>query len=202
MTQEQWLACTNPQKMLAFLQGKVSDRKLRLFAVACCRLVWHRIDDWGSWAAVESAEQYADGQISLGEMTAAASEAWHELAQQVCLSEAGRAASTTALYAAGWATDSRKPPPEWVKQAAALRDIVGNPFHPIALANLWKQWQDGLVVRLAQSLYEERAFDLLPILADALEEAGCDNAEILDHLRRPGPHARGCWVLDLLLGKS
>jgi hypothetical protein len=198
MTESEWLACANPEKMLEFLKAKVSDRKLRLFAVACCRLVWHRVDDWGSLTAVESAERYADGQIRFEEMTAAASEAWHELAQKACLSEAGRAASTAAFYAGGWAM----PAPERVKQAAVLRDIVGNPFHPIALATAWKQWQGGLVVALAQSIYEERAFDHLPILADALEEAGCDNPEILGHLRGPGPHTRGCWAVDIILGRE
>jgi hypothetical protein len=198
MTEREWLAGTDPQKMLGFLKGKASDRKLRLFAVACCRLVWHRVDDWGSWNAVESAELFADGQIRREKMTAAASEAWHELAQKVCLYEAGRAASTTALYAAGWAM----PAPERVKQAAVLRDIVGNPFHPVALATAWKQWQGGLVVALAQRVYEERAFDHLPILADALEEAGCENPEILGHLRSPGPHTRGCHIVDILLGRE
>jgi hypothetical protein len=194
MTEQEWLQATDPQKMLRFLKGKASQRKLRLFAVACYRLVWHRVDDWGSWNAVESAERYADGQIRFEEMTAAAAEAWHELAQKVCRSEAGRAASTAALYAGGWVMAA----PERVKQAAVLRDIVGNPFHPIALATAWKQWQGGLIVALAQRVYEERAFDHLPILADALEEAGCDNPEILGHLRGPGPHTRGCWAVDLV----
>jgi hypothetical protein len=58
------------------------------------------------------------------------------------------------------------------------------------------------VTQLAESIYTDRAFDRLPILADALEEAGCDNADILAHCRQGGEHARGCWVLDLLLGKS
>jgi hypothetical protein len=59
-----------------------------------------------------------------------------------------------------------------------------------------------MVVRLAQGIYEDRAFDRLPVLADALEEAGCDNAEILSHCRGPGPHVRGCWAVDLSLGKE
>jgi hypothetical protein len=63
-------------------------------------------------------------------------------------------------------------------------------------------WNDGIVIKLAQAIYEERAFDRLPILADALEEAGCSDTEILAHCRGPGPHVRGCWVVDLLLGKE
>jgi hypothetical protein len=63
-------------------------------------------------------------------------------------------------------------------------------------------WNDGTVVKLAQGIYDDRAFDRLPVLADALEEAGCDNAEILSHLRGSGPHVRGCWAVDLLTGRS
>jgi hypothetical protein len=84
-------------------------------------------------------------------------------------------------------------------QADLLRDIFGNPFRPAALQ---PSWQTSEVVGLASTAYEERAFDRLPILADALEDAGCDNADILTHLRGPGRHVRGCWALDLLLGKS
>jgi hypothetical protein len=58
------------------------------------------------------------------------------------------------------------------------------------------------VQQLAESIYSDRAFDRLQVLADALEEAGCDNADILAHCRSPGPHVRGCWVVDLILGKS
>jgi hypothetical protein len=63
-------------------------------------------------------------------------------------------------------------------------------------------WNDGTVIKIAQAIYNERAFERLPILADALEDAGCDNADILRHCREPGEHMRGCWVVDLLLGKS
>ena len=63
-------------------------------------------------------------------------------------------------------------------------------------------WNDGTVRKIAQAIYDERAFDRLPILADALEDAGCDNADILNHCRNGGEHVRGCWVVDLLLGKT
>jgi hypothetical protein len=59
-----------------------------------------------------------------------------------------------------------------------------------------------MVARLARGIYDDRAFDRLPILADALEDAGCHDTAILDHCRQPGPHVRGCWVVDLLLGKE
>ena len=73
---------------------------------------------------------------------------------------------------------------------------------PIALDPDWLAWDSGMVVKVAQAIYDERAFDRLPILADALEEAGCHDADILQHCRQPGEHVRGCWVVDLLLSKE
>jgi hypothetical protein len=80
-----------------------------------------------------------------------------------------------------------------------IRDVIGYPCRPVALD---VAWQTPVAVALAQTIYDERRFSDLPILADALEEAGCDNADILAHCRGPGPHARGCWAVDLLLGKA
>jgi hypothetical protein len=88
---------------------------------------------------------------------------------------------------------------EWAVQASLLRDIFGNPFRR---PHFDPTWQTSSVVRLAKAIYEERAFDQLPPLADALEEAGCTNADILAHCRQPGLHFRGCWVMDLILGKG
>lgn len=88
------------------------------------------------------------------------------------------------------------------KQALLLRDIFGNPYRTISVATRCLSWNDRIVPRLAQAIYDEHAFDRLPILADALEEAGCTDADILNHCRQPGEHVRGCWVVDLLLGKS
>ena len=100
---------------------------------------------------------------------------------------------------------------EWVALESAehqarctlLRDIYFDPtrlqpdYQPI-----WTTWKDGTIPKLAHAIYDDRAFDAMPILADALEDAGCDNADILRHCREPGEHVRGCWVVDLLLGKQ
>jgi hypothetical protein len=83
--------------------------------------------------------------------------------------------------------------------AARLRDIFGNPFRPVAFN---PAWLTSTVLALARGIYDERAFDRMPILADALQDAGCDNDDILTHCRGPGPHVRGCWVVDLVLGKT
>jgi hypothetical protein len=95
----------------------------------------------------------------------------------------------------------------WTQQLALLsacvRDIFGNPFKPSRpLPSHVLTWSDGLVPRIAQVIYDERAFDRLPILADALEDAGCHDSDILAHCRGAAPHVRGCWVVDALLGKG
>jgi hypothetical protein len=91
---------------------------------------------------------------------------------------------------------------EHINQTVLLREIIGNPFKGFVIDVSWLCWRTNTVPKLAQAIYDDRAFDRLPILADALEEAGCDNTDMLDHCRRPGEHVRGCWVVDLLLGKT
>jgi hypothetical protein len=93
--------------------------------------------------------------------------------------------------------------------AALLRCVIGNPFRLIAVDASWRTWNGGLVVALAQAAYEDRqlplgllAPDRLAVLADALEDAGCRDAGLTEHLRGPGPHVRGCWVIDRLLAKD
>ena len=85
------------------------------------------------------------------------------------------------------------------EQAVLAREIFGNPFRPVTLN---PAWLTSTVLALANGIYSERAFDRMPILADALQDAGCDNEDILTHCRQSGEHTRGCWVVDLLLGKE
>jgi hypothetical protein len=84
-------------------------------------------------------------------------------------------------------------------QRDLLRDIFGNPFRPVAFDPAWRT---STAVALARQMYESRDFALMPILADALQDAGCENEDVLAHCRGTGPHVRGCWVVDLVLGKS
>jgi hypothetical protein len=86
-----------------------------------------------------------------------------------------------------------------VHQCRLLRDIFGNPFRPVSADPMWR---GDTVLALAHSIYEDREFSALPVLADALEEAGCENEDLLGHCRSPGPHARGCWAVDLLRGRE
>jgi hypothetical protein len=83
--------------------------------------------------------------------------------------------------------------------ARLVRDVFGNPFHPVAFS---PQWRTDTTLSVARQMYDSRDFCAMPILADALEDAGCDNTDILDHLRGPGPHVRGCWPVDLLLARG
>jgi biotin carboxyl carrier protein len=87
-------------------------------------------------------------------------------------------------------------------RVALAQEVFGNPFRPIAVHSAVLAWNSATVRRIAHGIYNDHAFDRLPILADALEDAGCDNADILTHCRGLGPHVRGCWVIDLLLGKE
>jgi hypothetical protein len=87
-------------------------------------------------------------------------------------------------------------------QVAALRCIFGNPFRPVTINPAWLAWNDGTTVKIAQAIYDKRTFDRLLILADALEDSGCDDEYILNHCHQSSVHVRGCWVVDLILGKE
>jgi hypothetical protein len=98
------------------------------------------------------------------------------------------------------AESARSADSERIAQAAIVRDILGNPFRR---AKFNKGWHTSTSVELARQMYDSRDFSIMPILADALEDTGCDNDDVLSHCRDPrGTHVRGCWVVDLVLGKS
>jgi hypothetical protein len=126
----------------------------------------------------------------------------------VAIEEASAAALYTAMHAPNVKSPAGTPHRRTAKedernsQLSLFRDIIGNPFRPAIVEPAWLAWSDGIVRRLARTIYEVRAFERMPILADALEEAGCDNADILKHCRQPGEHVRGCWVVDLILGMT
>ena len=231
MTEEEWLSATDPTPMLESLRGKASDRKLRLFAVACCYRIWSLLYDVRSRKAVLDTEQYADGLLTdeqlvrvyaeaeaaflqtpdprplaalVSAQTLAASAAWGAsvsrsegsmLCPDVPLIEM---AINTAVQAADTAEYDRQGE-ERAYQCWLVRDIFANPFHPIPLN---PSWQTSTVLALAQGIYEDRAFDRLPILADAHQDVSCDNPDLLNHLRSEGPHTRACWALDLLLNRE
>jgi hypothetical protein len=209
MTEAEWLACTFPWPMLSYLKGKLTDRrKRRLFACSCCRLivrdttaeVWRRL--------LESAEQLADGLIGQHERRAAVESARSSppdpsrpdiylAIQYASYADASHANMEGAVVHVARADSYSQP-----TQCALLRDIFGNPFRPVAIDPAWLWWNGGTVPAIARRIYDDRRWEDMPILADALQDAGCDNADILDHCRSTGEHVRGCWVVDLLLGKG
>jgi hypothetical protein len=202
MTEKEWLEGAEVKTMLTFLHEKASDRKLRLFAVACCRTNWDALTESDSRKAVEVAERFADNLASMDELSEAERDgllAAYEVQN--------RGDEPHYAYAAKYAADMQPGAPTACSFLAAskvasiwyLRCIFGNPFRPVSVD---PSWRTSNVTALAQAIYDEKAFDRLPILADALEDAGCDNQDILSHCRQPGEHVRGCWVVDLVLEKE
>lgn len=228
-TERAWQQSTMPSSLLLTLKGKRLPRRRRLFAVACCRRWLQEMLDPESRHAVEVAERYVDGLADRDELEAAyrtaqevavrrlmpchtaaesnSGELWSvwrlsHVAQLTCAPSGIEDAAIELLKRAVHLGSVHENQEKRV-QSGYIRDIFGNPFRPPpAIEPSWLYWNDGIVPKLAQAIYDDRAFDRLPILADALEEAGCTNADMLNHCRQPGEHVRGCWVVDLLLGKS
>jgi hypothetical protein len=227
MTEQEWLECSDPGPMLKFLrhsrptaqplkEARRSKRKTGLFLCACYQRGWSTlspecrtlVDDYErycdgmiAWQAVERAywamidrrdemrraEDEKEGRISFVSWVSPSEHFSNPGALAGCLARhAANGETATALAA------------ELQAHCQLLRDI----FNPFCAAILAPAWLNATVKQLAELVYQERAFDTLPILADALEDAGCDDAALLGHLRGPGPHVRGCWAVDLLLGKT
>jgi hypothetical protein len=210
MTEEEWLKSSNPSLVLDFLNGDLSERKWRLWACACCRRIWHLLTDERSRKAVEVAELFADNLASLEELVETCDVAASALGAAIYSADAAASLSgedilITAMLAADAAAYSTENQTETDRHAEEaiqthlMRDISGNPFRPVTLL---PEWRTSTVVSLAQGIYSDRAFDRMPILADALQDSGCSNEDILTHCRGAGPHTRGCWCLDLVLGKT
>jgi hypothetical protein len=276
MTEAQWLECDHPAPMLDFLCGaewldppdpgptldflreKVTDRKLRLFAVACCRRVERLAPGPQHREAIEVVERFADGKATAleveqscrrcGHPELASSEyPWVEAGEEVAsraalrasleaelqVGEAAYARSRSIWRSKRWRTHREATCTERGFQIRILHDVFGSPFRPAPAPHpAWLAWNCGTVSRLARMAYEERRppecmLDpaRLAVLADALEDAGCTSAtlgrlpgrrwwwgsrgkpsctdgDLLGHLRGAGPHDRGCWAVDLILGKE
>jgi hypothetical protein len=212
MTEAEWNECADPQPMLEFLRGKASDRRLRLFAVACCRRISHLMTYDGSRQAVDVAERFADALAGEDELRIAFSGSRSTNRAEYAAScacydsgvEAGEYTWGFAADAVDATKESRREEPsrheELSCQAVLLRDIFGPlPFRPITLD---PSLRTPTVKQLAEAIYQEGAFDRMPVLADALEEAGCNQQDILGHLRSGGDHVRGCWAVDTVMGRS
>lgn len=239
MTDEEWVVSNNPAHLLSGLGPRVSPRKLRLFAVACCHRIEGLLKDPRSKEAVRAAEEMAEGKRApdaFGRAWLARNERLTQKERYAAEAAAcaidgtlalggpppseasgvwfsAKKAAENAMSAAACAPDApagdplaeRSLPAEAAEkraQCALLRDIfAGLRPHP-PLDPAIRAWHGGMVTQLARVIYDTQDFEALPILADALEDAGCTDAALLAHCRGPGPHVRGCWAVDLVLGKE
>jgi hypothetical protein len=199
------------------------ERRLRLLHLACCRRVWPYLTDLRSRHAVEIAEQYLDGLAGTNKLqvahsgalaayqtlphpriaeTHAARVASHvadpdfaKFGFDICHGAVDEAISTQSFKTDAFDSDLRAA--EQAVLADFMRYILGNPFRLVPAAK--KEWLTSEVRGLADNIHKGQLYERLPILADALQEAGCWDEEVLNHCRGPGPHVRGCWVVDMLL---
>jgi hypothetical protein len=229
MTEAEWLIGNDPDEMVRWLCGKVSPRRSRLFCVACARHIYHLLECEESRQAVEVAERFAEGRATVDEL-GVAYHAGDRFAYSLGHATARR--NQAAALAASYTADPAVPPATvsggscawdeekvrtacapmtavlWYAKAgggdvstlvAIAQDCFGNAVRGFAAE---PGWGTPGVLSLARGIYTDRAFDRLPLLADALRDAGCEYSNILDHCRSRGPHVRGCWVVDLVLGKG
>jgi hypothetical protein len=226
MDERQWLEAADPAWMLEFLGERAGQRKRHLFACACARRALRLQPNELLAEALAIAEQLADGVAAEEarerglqafrtfrstqqneELGTNISAAVHH-ALNASTAEAVNNASRCGIWAAIADVRRRRPgsvarvsyTPEHVAQAALIRCLFGNPHRVVRLPPEVLAWNDGTVVKMARAIDEARSFEQLPILADALEEAGCE-AEVLNHCRQGGEHVYGCWIMDWLLGR-
>lgn len=190
-------------EILALLEGnfRLSRRKLQLYAVACARVVWDQMIDPRSRAAVEVVERFADGQASLGELSAA-----EQLANRVVIEMSRHPAAplgpalTARLATQGFGF--LQSPEHRRLQPTILSDLFGGLIVRPGFDPAWGAANGGTAARIAGAIDRESRFADLPVLGDALEEAGCTQDSVLGHCRDGGPHFRGCWVVDCVLGRE
>ncbi len=220
MTEGEWEETLDPSVMLAYVQNHVSERKIRLLACGCCRHIWEHLPDQRSRRAVEVAERYADqlatprelGQARGAALVVAGGAAWAAYwaanvkasgpllnVFEAAVAAPARKATQLTRRAHTWDIVQAESVRE---QVELIREVIGNPFRQLQLPPYVFAWQGGLIRQLAEAIYQEKAFERMPLLGDALEDAGCYDEYILDHCRQGKSHVRGCWVLDLLLGKE
>jgi len=225
LTESEWLRGRKPEDLLLYLYYvvKPSLRKFRLFNCGCLRRGWAHLHDDTLRQGIETCERFIEGTATAEDLEEARNRA-NRLAlgtgdiiedhgpmavEALCSSSEGHsvfpASKSAAAVAAeaspndggpDWSVDHSK---ERAIQCDLLREIIGNPFRPVRIE---PTWATDSVRSIAQGIYDEIAFDRLAVLGDALQDAGCAEEQLLAHCRQPTGHVRGCWVVDLVLGKS
>lgn len=202
LPQEVWQTAVSPGPMVHAARELLSPRRLRLFAIACCKSLWGQSAAWrGYLELLQLAEALADSNIGqrMSELSSQAAP-YRRLAYphgviHLLDESAGRVADA-------WTQMIGLTPKELKRLADVLREIAGDPFAAIHLEGTLVAWRDGTIPKLAQACYDSNDFSMIGILGDALEEAGCNEPAILEHVRREQTHYRGCWLVDLILGKK
>jgi hypothetical protein len=224
MTEAEWLVSVSPHEMLTAIGSTLSSRKLRLLSGRIAHLALKRPtstklqllaadpETRPAWEALALAQELIEDLDRFADREVSAKRLRRSLQRLTSLYRHWSEGAYVARNVIGAAIES---PPRlatllWPlredinlanpnRSVELIRDLVGNPFRPVALD---VRWRTEDVVGLARGLYEDRAFDRMAILADALMDACCDDEDILSHCRSDGPHVRGCWVVDLILGKQ
>lgn len=211
MTEQEWLTATDMSPMLEFLSGKASDRKLRLLTCAFCSHTREVTTDPFFHTAFDTAERHADGLATNAELgllrerivrfapLPSSIDNAMVLPNYLLSQDEDLAYAVWGSGNSFWSLPASFRSRVGTLHVAYTHDIFGNPFRPVSAD---PRWLTSNVVDLAAAIYKDHAFDRLAILSDALQDAGCDDDQILAHCRSDGPHVRGCWVVDLLLGKE
>lgn len=211
MTEAEWLAASSPEELLHYVDADAGGRKPYLFSAACLRRIWQLLPGPSSQSVAVALERCAEGERdwdALDRAREAAREEGNAAQNRIGAYAGGAASEWSPFNLADWAVEAIKCAHEEVAergdreaqaQATLLRDVFGNPFRCVTFS---PEWRTSTAVALARGMYEARDFSAMPILADSLQDAGCEDEQLLGHCRGPGPHVRGCWVVDLVLGKE
>ena len=221
MTESGWLNFTKlgPLMIFAFDRPKVTTRQAVLFGCGCCRCAFDwRLPDF-ECDAIEALERYHDGEITRktwlkyrraldprrwGKEWSRSATKWErdfrDAVVHLYFASVGRAVPDLLLRAVESVGSVQYSAAFEAKLCSILRDIFGNPYRSVSFSAAWRT---DTVLALANQMYESREFSGMPILADALQDAGCENEDVLNHCRDANQtHVRGCWVVDRVLGKA
>jgi hypothetical protein len=229
MTEAEWRLGNNPEAMFTLLAGRGTARRWRLFVSGCLRELGHLLPDQGARRAFLTVQRAADGLAGVEELKQAHADAvatsrylfssrfprssvdrrifarMHGVTQALLSATLPETdAEAQAIRVASTLRHADAHDRTWEKRIGVmigelLRDLFGDPFRQIVVPARWLCQQGRQAVSIAATIYDDRTFDELPILADALEDTGCPVDELIRHCRESGPHGRGCWAVDALL---
>lgn len=190
----EWLSCSDVRRMWDSVKCCMTERKTWLFAFACCRQLPGYLESEADRLVLEAAERHLEGGDGLQEML----DHFDNTKWDIRFHRLNAREAVCRAIEAIW-VKYEGDVLAWARYADILRDIFGNPFRPVQLD---RAWLTPKVVALARNIYRWRAFHLMDALAKAMEECECNHGDMISHCRQQVHHVRGCWVVDLLLGKD